>query len=339
MSPLPVVSVYGLGQLGTAVADLLRVRGDLQMQGPYGREQRAEALTGGADLVVIATTTRLADVLPDVEAAVDAGANVIVSAEESAFPFAVDEESALRVDAAARKRGVTVVGAGVNPGLVFDALVLTLLGPTPSGATIHVRRVVDISGFGAPVLRRIGIGHTPEEFAAAVASGGILGHAGFPQSMSIVASALGLTIERIERRLSPLSLDVDVTTAGGVPVGAGLSTGVDQSYVAVVDGEPWFVADFVGHLAPSAAGLSLGDDIDLSVGGELVQSVRLRPGIGAQSGSRAMVANSVHRVLDAPPGWLTVADLRPAYPTPVRLDDVPPGTPDAGTTSPHGAPR
>lgn len=339
MSPRPVVSIYGSGQLGSAVAGLLRTRGDLVLRGPYRRGQRAEALTA-ADLVVIATTTRLADVLPDIEAAVDAGSNVIVSAEESAFPFAVDEESARRVDALARQRGVTVVGLGVNPGLVFDALVLTLLGPTSAEATIHVRRVVDISGFGAEVLRRIGIGRSSDDFVTDVAGGRILGHAGFPQSMGVVASALGLTIERIDRRITSLSVDVDVTTHGGAAVAAGMSAGVDQTYVAIVDGAPWFVADFVGHVSPVSAGLTVGDDIELSVGGELAQSVRLRPGIGAQSGSRNMVANSVHRVLDAAPGWLTVADLRPAYRAPVRLDGAPPGSPNpSSTTTSDGGPR
>jgi 2,4-diaminopentanoate dehydrogenase len=314
MPDCPKVSVYGAGQLGTAVAGLIRQRGDVSVAGPHGRAHRHIALRGGADLVVIATTTLLADVLQDVEEAVNAGSNVIVSAEEAAFPFIVDEQAARRIDALARLRGVTVLGAGVNPGLIFDALVLTLLGPTEVGAEIAVRRVVDISGFGPAVLRRIGVGLAPDEFSAAVDSGRILGHAGFPQSMHIVASALGLSIDRIERRLVPLALGIEVTTPAGVSVPPGHSTGVDQHYVAVVKGRDWFAAHFTGHIAPAAAGLVVCDEIDFLVGGQIVQSVRLSPGIGAQAGSRAMLANSVHRVLMAAPGWLTVADLPPAFP-------------------------
>ena len=46
---------------------------------------------------------------------------------------------------------------------------------------IEARRVVDISGFGETVLRRIGLGKSVEDFALAVELEEILGHAGFPQ--------------------------------------------------------------------------------------------------------------------------------------------------------------
>ena len=88
---------------------------------------------------------------------------MLVSAEEAAFPFMVDAALARRIDASGRRaRGVSVAGVGVNPGLIFDALVLTLLGAAPRGCDIDVRRVVDISGFGSTVLRRLGVGATAE---------------------------------------------------------------------------------------------------------------------------------------------------------------------------------
>jgi hypothetical protein len=40
----------------------------------------------------------------------------------------------------------------------------------------------------------------------------------------------------------------------------------------------------------------------------------LRPGVDAQIGSSNMVANSVERVIAARPGWVTVAEMQPAYP-------------------------
>ena len=183
------VAIYGTGQLGGAVADILAACSRYRVVGPFGRSDRAAALGGGADVVVIATTTLLRDVVDDVEAAVRAGSNVLVSAEEAAFPFMVDEVTATRSDALAVEQGVSVAGVGVNPGLIFDALVLTLLGTVPPGCDLDVRRVVDISGFGSTVLRRIGIGFSADEFAAAVSAERILGHAGFPQSMAIVAGA------------------------------------------------------------------------------------------------------------------------------------------------------
>jgi 4-hydroxy-tetrahydrodipicolinate reductase len=268
-------------------------------------------LRSGADLVVIATTTRLIDVAADIRTAVGSGSNVIVSAEEAAFPWAVDAVLAEDIDALARDRGVTVLGGGVNPGFVFDALVLTLLGTTTTASTLAVHRTVDISGFGTVVLGRLGVGVSPEQFQRGVVDGSILGHAGFPQSMAIVADALGLTIERIDREIEPLVAPSEIALPQ-LAISAGHSAGVRQVYTALVDGEPWYTATFTGHVDLDMAGLTARDEIVSQAGPGL--RCTLEPGIGAQRGSAAMVANSIDRVLSAPPGWLTVADLPPARP-------------------------
>lgn len=298
------VAVYGSGQLGTEVARLLQGRGDVAVVGPEPRSGRVRALEGGADVVVIATTTRLADVVGDVEAAVRAGSNVIVSAEESAFPWAVDRAVADSVDELARAHGVTVVGGGLNPGLIFDALVLTLMGTFAEVPDIEVRRTVDIGGFGPAVLARLGVGFAPDEFERRVAAGDVLGHAGFPQSMSIVAGAVGLTLDDVVATIEPLSSN-------------GRTVGVLQRYVGWARGRPWFSAEFEGHVDPDGVGLRTRDELVLSSAqGEL--RCALTPGVNAQAGSSSMVANSVWRVASARPGWLTVADLPPAFPSLAR---------------------
>jgi hypothetical protein len=182
------VAIYGAGQAGTAVAALLGERRGVEVLGPFGRAERGRGLGGGADVVVIATTSFLREIVADLHAAIDAGSNVLTTAEEAAYPWATSPEIADEVDARARERGVTVLGAGLNPGLAFDALVLTVAGASAAVAPLRVERVVDLSGFGATVLRRIGVGHSPEAFVAGVASGDITGHIGFPQSMRLVAA-------------------------------------------------------------------------------------------------------------------------------------------------------
>ena len=321
LSIVTSVSIYGTGQLGRSVAALLRELPRYEVLGPFGRDDRHRALDDGADLVIIATTTRLNDVSDDIERAVAAGSNVLVSAEEAAFPFVVDSERADRLHALAVTRGVTIAGTGVNPGLMFDSLVLTMLGAAPRGCSIHVRRKVDLSGFGSTVLRRIGIGNSTPEFERAVDAEQILGHAGFPQSMEIVAHAIGARIERIEKRLRPVITDRAIEIPGRFVVEPGQSAGVDQTYTGFVDGRPWFVANFLGHVALRSAGHEPSDDIDLTHGRRPFQSIKLRPGVDAQVGSSNMVANSVERVLAARPGWVTVADMQPAYPAPAVVDD------------------
>src|SRR5690606_17342538 len=80
------VAIYGAGQAGTAVAGLLARRG-VTVDGPFGRDGRRAALESGADVVVITTTSFLADIAGDVRAAVSAGSHVLTSAEEAADPW------------------------------------------------------------------------------------------------------------------------------------------------------------------------------------------------------------------------------------------------------------
>lgn len=305
------VSVYGAGQAGTNIAALLRRRSGVDVRGPFGRHEREQALRSGASVVVIATTSFLQAIADDVRDAVDAGSNVITTAEEAAYPWANDPIVADRLDALARSRGVTILGAGLNPGFAFDALVLTACGAVWEVESLRVTRVVDLSGFGETVLRRIGVGHTPEAFARGVGEGTITGHIGFPQSMRVVAARLGVEIERIDRSLEPLVAEHDIA-ALHLTVRAGETAGFEQRYVAVSNGQPWFEALFTGHVAPSDAGLEPRDEI--LVAGETPLRLAVQPGINPQIGSAAVVANSVHRVAEAPPGWITVADLPPAAP-------------------------
>ena len=292
------------------IARILGQRSGIEVIGPHGREHRLEALGSGADVVVIATTSFLADVAPDIRLAVESGSNVITSAEEAAFPWAVDDALARELDQLARDRGVTILGGGLNPGFAFDALVVTALGPAADVSSIRVERIVDCSGFGTSILRRIGFGYTPEEFAAGTGSGAITGHIGFPQSMNVVAGALGLTIDRIDREITPIFGDrtFDVTH---LSVPAGLTAGFEQHYVAIVDGRPWFEALFTAHLDPVSIGKP-----PATRSGSTARRVALRrdAGLNPQSASSAMISNSVYRVVDAKPGWTTVAALPPAFP-------------------------
>jgi 4-hydroxy-tetrahydrodipicolinate reductase len=304
------VAVYGAGQAGSAVAAILRARG-VSVRGPFGRAERDAALRSGAAVVLIATTSFLADIADDVRTAIDAGSNVLTTAEEAAFPWTIDAALADELDARAVARGVTVLGAGLNPGFAFDALVLTALGATADPRALRVERVVDLSGFGPTVLRRIGVGHALDAFAAGVASGTITGHIGFPQSMRIVAERLGRTIARIDRDIVPIVAQHE-HAAAHLTVAAGETAGFEQRYTAIVDDAPWFHARFVGHVDPAAAGLATHDEIHVEDDPPI--HLTIAPGLSSQSASAAVLANSVDRLVAARPGWLTVADLPPAVP-------------------------
>ena len=311
---MATIAIYGAGQLGTTVAQILAEVPQHTVLGVFGRNDRQTALTSGADVVIVATTTKFRDVASDIELAVQSGSHVLVSSEECAYPWAVDRALADSLDALAKSKNVSISGTGVNPGLIFDSLVLTLLGAAPRGCTVAVRRTVSIAGFGATVLRRRGMGFTPEVFAELVKREEILGHAGFPQSMTVVADAMGLTIESIDKELLPLITEKEIDLPDRFVIAAGESAGVNQTYTAKVNGKTWFVSHFYGHVDLPSIGKSAVDEIELSLDGKVFQTITLKPGIGSQVGSKNMVANSIQRILAAPHGWVTVAHMEPAFP-------------------------
>jgi 2,4-diaminopentanoate dehydrogenase len=329
------VILFGLGGVGRTVTSLLHSRsgfrivaahsrnpawtgldlGELAGIGPLGvgiTNDCAATLAVPADIAVIATTSFLRDVNDDIRSAVAAGLNVICTAEELAFPWAVDEALANELDRLARQHQVTVLGAGLNPGFIFDALALTAAGATWNVAHIAVRRVVNLSKFSATVLRRLGLGFAASEFAQLVAEGRIHGHIGFPQSMRIVANKLQVRIERIDCRIEPL-LASRVYEMPHLTVHENHSAGFIQRYAAMVDDERWFEAELIGHADPESVGFPRADTIDIL--GVAPIHLQLRPGCDPQLSSAAVIANSLRRVIESAPGLVTVADLPPATPT------------------------
>ena len=271
-----------------------------------------EALSVPSDVVLVATTSFLHEIASDVRVAVERGRGVITTAEEAAYPWAVDRDLADELDRAAIEQGVAILGTGINPGLLFDAFVLTLCGAAGFVRSVVVERVVDLSGFSSSVLRRIGVGHSPASFEAGRRSGRITGHIGFPQSMRLVAAALGRPIDRIDGTVTPIFSDHPLPLQN-LTVAAGETGGFTQRYVAIGDGDPWFEARLVGHVDIGSVGMPVRDRIEIESDQPL--SLTLEPALGAQATVAAVVANSVARVASAAPGWRTVADLPPAYPT------------------------
>lgn len=305
------VSLYGDGQVNRNVAAVLGRRSGYDVLGPYGRGDRDQALRGGADAVVVATTSFLAEIAGDLRAAITSGSNVITTAEEAAFPLAVDAELAGELDELARGHGVTGFGCGLNPGLAFDALVLTVAGAAWDIERIRVQRSVDLSRFSSTILRRLGVGYDAGEFAAGVEQGKIHGHIGFPQSMRIVAGAVGVELDRIDREIEPIYAERAHSSASmSIPRGA--TAGFRQRYTGIVGDQGWYEAVFTGHVDPVANGTPPRDEIHVQ--GATTLHFFVEPGFDPQTGSSAMIANSIRRLVDARPGWLSVAELPPAHP-------------------------
>ena len=268
--------------------------------------ERGHVFGQDADLLLVATTSFLSEVAADILHGIERGLNVITTAEEAAYPWSADKQLSDEIDAAARQRGVTVLGAGLNPGFIFDALFLTASAISWDVEKISFRRVVDVSGFSETVQRRLGLGHSREAFDAGVARGTVRGHMGFPQSFNLAANRLGYDLQRISKTFEP-HLAARAISGGQLWIEHGQTAGFTQRVTGFLDERPWIEAEFVAHVDLPSLELEAEDSIDIE--GSNPVRLRLKPGCNPQLGTAGMLASCIPRVVEAKAGFLTVADL------------------------------
>ena len=269
---------------------------------------RDTALATPADVLLIATTSFIAEVSGDIAAGVDAGLNVMCTAEEMGYAWAIDPDFAADIDARARQAGITVIGSGANPGYIYEVLGLALTGAACRVDRIEVRRVVDLSRFSGTVQRRLGLGFDPDDHAAGVAAGRIYGHIGYPHTMRTFARRFGREVQRFTETIDPIPAPEAIDTMA-VPIAPGQSAGFEQvtrGYTGDGD-EAWFQATFLGHVDLASIGLAPEDSFNV-VGDPDLHAV-VRPGFNPQATTMAVLVNMMPHVVAARPGLLSTTDL------------------------------
>lgn len=157
-----------------------------------------------ADIVLHSAQSFTKDVFPELKMIIEAGKNVITIVEEMSAPQVETPELAKELDELAKLNNVTVLGTGVNPGLVLDTFIITISGACQVVNKVWAARVNDLSPFGPTVMKTQGVGTTVEEFEAGVKDGSIVGHIGFKQSIYLIAKALGWQLDIVEETREPI---------------------------------------------------------------------------------------------------------------------------------------
>jgi 4-hydroxy-tetrahydrodipicolinate reductase len=265
-----------------------------------------EAMAADPDLVVVATASLVKDVFPRVMEVLEHGKAVVTTAEEMAYPRPAEPELCARIDAAAREKGVAVLGTGINPGFVMDLLVVALSAACTEVKRVRVTRVNDLSPFGPTVLREQGVGLSEEAFRRGVADGTVEGHVGFVQSIFMVSHALGLGVERIEQHREPIVSSVR-REEKGIVVEPGMVAGCRQTGYGYRGEE--LVVEMVHpqQIHPHLEGVETGDTLEIFGTPDL--RLEIKPEIPGGVGTIALVVNTIPQVLQAPPGLLTMLDL------------------------------
>ena len=328
--PIKLIHV-GLGPIGAGVVRQAAARAGVSIVGAVdvdpakvGRDigdvcrlRRRLGVTVTADLVqtiksskpdvaVLCTGSSLKQVLPLFEAVLKLKVPIVSTTEELAYPVKSHAAMARRIDALAKRGRVAVLGTGVNPGFVMDALPIALTAACARVDSIEVDRVQDARIRRLPFQRKIGAGLTVEEFAARVKAGSVR-HVGLAESITMIADAMGWKLDRIVDEIEP-KVAADAITSGSITVEAGQVSGIVQDGVGYRKGRPLIrlhMEAYLGAPDPYEA---------VRIAGVPPLTMTIRGGVHGDIATEAIVVNSIPQLLKAPPGLRTMRDMvLPAY--------------------------
>jgi hypothetical protein len=269
------------------------------------------ALVGKPDVVLHTAGSSAAASFEQMRPALQNGVSVASTCEELIFPTLKTPQLAAEFDAICRRHGARIAGTGVNPGFVMDVLPICLTGVSREVQSIYVERVVNASTRRQPLQAKIGSGQNPDDFRAKFAAGKA-GHAGFQQSIALLAHAMGWTLDEIRETCEPVVATSRVVTKF-FDVAAGQSVGIHQKCIGLIGGETKLKLDLQMYLdAP------LPHDA-VVIKGRPELNLVLNGGVAGDDATVASLINIVPRLLAAAPGVRLMTELPlPGWQNPSR---------------------
>ncbi len=309
---MPVkVALYGIGEIGRRVARLLLARGDFEVVGAFDVDLRKvgkdlgeiagwgksgilvekpyAGCCAGADVTIHATVSSMTKAYPQLMEIVEGESNVVSTCEEMVFPLDANRELARAIDVKAKEKGVSVVAAGVNPGFLMDLLPIFLTFACQEVREIRVKRIIDASSRRMSFQRKVGVGLTLEEFYEMRKRGEISGHIGLKESLSLVAHALGWQISEFWENFEPIVERNRVLGVRQRIEGEGEEGRIELIFEAYHGAESRDLVEIEGR--PKLR-------------------VEFKGGVHGDEATVAILVNIIPRVLEAPPGFLTLLDLK-----------------------------
>jgi hypothetical protein len=253
------------------------------------------------DVAVLATVSDLPRIGPQIISLVEDGLPVVSTCEELFYPWESNKEWSVTIDRAAKDKNVAVVGTGVNPGFLMDALPAMLSAVCNHVERIEVRRYQDAQFRRIPFQKKIGAGLTFEEFEKRKNEGN-LRHVGLSESMHFIANQLGWQLERTEDKIEPVISDRTMQTESLLIV-SGNVAGVRQTGRAWVKGEEKIRLIFQASVGEPDSY----DEIEI-FGTPHIRS-RIMGGVNGDVATCSIILNACHSILKATPGLRTMADI------------------------------
>jgi 4-hydroxy-tetrahydrodipicolinate reductase len=288
----PAKAGRDLGEVA-GVERLLRVK--------VSDDARATIKKTKPDVAVLCTSSSLKSVLPQFETVLKLTVPIVSTTEELAYPTKRNMRYARAIHQLAKKYKVAVLGTGVNPGFVMDALPIMLTGVCERVEKVHVDRVQDARIRRLPFQQKIGAGLTSEQFQEKVDAGTVR-HVGLAESISMIGDALGWTLEKITDEIQP-KIAGEAVSSDFLSVDAGLVCGIIQDGVGYRNGEPVITLHMEAYLgAPESY-----DAVEIT--GSPALKMKLAGGVHGDIATASIAVNSLPKVLTVAPGLHTMRDM------------------------------
>ncbi len=327
------VVIWGFGAMGSGMARMLLTKKGVDIVGVCDRNKarvgksifellnvergnRADVIVNpdidvvitekSCDVVLTATDSFTAKAFPRLKLILEKKINVISTAEEMAYPRAQSPELAEELDRIAKENGVSILGTGINPGLIMDLLVVVLTGCMTDVTEIEAKRINSLSPFGHAVMEEQGVGMAVDAFNKGIADGTLAGHVGFAESIHMIGDAIGWKVDKIETQMAPIVTSVDRKSPHGFAA-AGDVAGVSMTGQGFVDGAVKINMLHPQQIEPEMEGTFTGDYITLKGSPEV--NMIIKPEVEGGLGTIAMCVNMIPQIINADPGLKTMLDL------------------------------
>lgn len=321
------VAVYGLGPIGMLIAKNVIGRRELQLVAAFeidnqkigsdigkvvgigdelgvvvSHESRAvEVLKdNGVDIVLHSTSSYLDEIYPQLVKCIEASVDVISTSETLVNPWYRYPKLALKIDEMARDRNVSIMGAGVNPGFIFDVLPIVMTLACNKVNYMKIVRSLDAAKRRFSFQRKYGLALSVEEFIRKMENREITAHIGYAESIDLVASSLGVDLTKIVEKQEPLISEKYLKTQY-FEIMPGKVSGVHGYGIGYCDEREFIRVELFVEVGRE-------EFEEVEINGE--PTIRWRSsGIAGDIATAAIVVNLIPRVVNARAGLLKITDI------------------------------
>ncbi len=253
------------------------------------------------DVAIVTTSSTLARCSDVFRVLLERGLAVVSTCEELLYPWLANRELADQLDRLAKANGGRLLGTGINPGFLMDALPLFGSSVMQRVDAVRVQRLQDATSRRIPFQRKIGAGLSIAEFDERVEAG-TLRHVGLPESLHFLAHYLGIPFDGWKESIEPIIAERELSSSLG-PIAKGRVAGVHQTAIAKQGARAVIELEF-------KAAIGLASPIDRVVlDGEPRVEIAIPGGVQGDIGTSAIVINALAPLHRAPAGLHTMATI------------------------------